>query len=49
MEMIMNNWIFNAYSEVYNTAMMHDVKPIAVANKRNEGRFGKLVKLLARG
>lgn len=44
----MNNWIFNAYSEVYSTAMMHDVKHVAVANKIGVSRFSKLVKLLAR-
>lgn len=48
----MNNWIFNAYSEVYSTAMMHDVKTLAftaTANKTAENRFSKLVKLLGRG
>ncbi len=47
----MNNWIFNAYSDVYTTAMMHDVKPksfVAVANKSGENRFSKLVKMLGR-
>jgi hypothetical protein len=47
----MNNWILNAYSEVYSTAMMHDVKPqafVATANKANETRFNKLVRLLGR-
>jgi hypothetical protein len=47
-EMNMNNWIFNAYSEVYSTAMMNDMKPVAVANKHGKSRFGKLVQLLAR-
>ena len=47
----MNNTIFNAYSSVYNTAMMQNVKPanfVAVANKDKESRFGQLVKLLRR-
>jgi hypothetical protein len=47
----MNNWIMNAYSEVYTTAMMHDVKPkafIASAKKTNETRFNKLVRMLGR-
>ncbi len=47
----MNNWIFNAYSEVYSTAMMHDAKPqafVATANKTAENRFSKLVKMLGR-
>jgi hypothetical protein len=44
----MNNWIFNAYSEVYSTAMMHDVKSVAVAAKHSESRFSKLVKFLGR-
>jgi hypothetical protein len=51
MEIIMNNWIFNAYSEVYTTAMMHDVKPkafVSTVNASAENRFSKLVKLLGR-
>lgn len=47
----MNNWILNAYSEVYSTAMMHDVKPqgfVATAKKTNENRFNKLVRMLGR-
>lgn len=44
----MNNWIFNAYSEVYSTAMMHDVKSVASAKSTGASRFSKLVKLLAR-
>ncbi len=47
----MNNWILNAYSEVYSTAMMHDVKThafVAIAKKTNETRFNKLVRMLGR-
>ena len=47
----MNNSILNAYSSVYSTAMMQNVKPanyIAVANKSKESRFSSLVKLLSR-
>ena len=50
-EFLMKNTIFNAYSSVYSTAMMQNVKPanfIAVANKNKESRFGQLVKLLRR-
>jgi hypothetical protein len=50
-EIIMNSWIMNAYSEVYSTAMMQDVKPqafVAVAKKTNEKRFSKLVRALGR-
>ncbi len=47
----MNNWILNAYSDVYSTAMMHDTKPqafVALAKKTNETRFNKLVRMLGR-
>lgn len=47
----MNNSILTAYSSVYSTAMMQNVKPanfVAVANKSKESRFGALVKLLSR-
>lgn len=47
----MNNWIMNAYSDVYTTAMMHDVKSqafIATAKQTNETRFSKIVRLLGR-
>jgi hypothetical protein len=47
----MNNSIFNAYSDVYSTAMMRDAKPrafAAPANKSTETRFSKLVKLFSR-
>ncbi len=47
----MNNTILTAYSSVYSTAMMQNVKPaafIAVANKTKESRFSSLVKLLRR-
>jgi hypothetical protein len=47
----MKNTIFTAYSSVYSTAMMQNVKPaayIAIANKTKESRFSTLVKLLSR-
>jgi hypothetical protein len=47
----MNSSLYNAYSDVYNTAMMRDVKPqhyVAIANKSTESRFGKLVRLLSK-
>ena len=47
----MNNTILNAYSSVYGTAMMQNVKPasfVAVANKTKESRFSNLVRLLRR-
>ena len=47
----MKNSILNAYSSVYSTAMMQNVKPaafVAVANKTKESRFSNLVKLLRR-
>ena len=47
----MNNTLLAAYSNVYNTAMMQDVKPAvyaAMANKTKESRFSALVKLLRR-
>jgi hypothetical protein len=50
-EIIMNSWIMNAYSEVYSTAMLQDVKPqafVAIAKKTNETRFSKLVRALGR-
>jgi hypothetical protein len=46
--MNMNNWIMNAYSEVYSTAMMQDVKSVAGAHRAGESRFSKIVKLLKR-
>jgi hypothetical protein len=51
MEIIMNNSIFNAYSDVYSTAMMRDVRSLSIAataNKATETRFSKLVKLFSR-
>ena len=45
----MNNWILNAYSDAYSTAMMLDSKPAAVAKKKSAGRLSKLVTLFARG
>jgi hypothetical protein len=50
-EIIMNSWIMDAYSEVYSTAMLQDVKPqafVAVAKKSKEPRFSKLVRALGR-
>ena len=47
----MNNWVFNAYSDVYSIAMMQDVKPqayVAVAHKSQPTRFGKIVRLFGR-
>jgi hypothetical protein len=47
----MKNTILSAYSSVYSTAMMQNVKPaayIAIANKTKESRFSSLVKLLRR-
>lgn len=47
----MNNWILNAYSDVYGTAMLRDVKPqafVALAKKTNETRFNKVVRMLGR-
>ena len=47
----MNNSILKAYSNVYSTAMMQNVKPVAfaaIANKTKESRFSNLVKLLRR-
>ena len=47
----MNNWIFNAYSDAYGTALMQDVKPVtfvAGANRAKAGKFSALVRLLAR-
>jgi hypothetical protein len=49
--MIMKHSLYSVYSNVYSTAMMQDVKPVtfaAVANKANENRFSKLVRLLSR-
>ena len=48
-ENIMNNSILSAYSNVYSTALMQNVKPttaIATAKKVREGRFSDLVRLL---
>ena len=45
----MNNSILSAYSNVYSTALMQNVKPttaIATAKKVREGRFSDLVRLL---
>ncbi len=47
----MNNTILSAYSSVYSTAMMQNVKPanfVAAAKTSKEGRFSALVKLLSR-
>lgn len=47
----MNNSILTAYSSLYSTAMMQDVKPAnyaATANRSKESRFSALVKLLRR-
>jgi hypothetical protein len=47
----MNKTFLTAYSGVYSTAMMQNVKPaafIAAANKTKESRFSSLVKLLRR-
>jgi hypothetical protein len=48
---MMTNWIFNAYSDVYTTAMMQNVKTdgvVAIAKKTNANRFSKLVRMLGR-
>jgi hypothetical protein len=45
----MKTSLFNIYSEVYTTALMQDVKHVAIANKTNKSRFGALVKFLRRG
>jgi hypothetical protein len=47
----MNNTILSAYSSVYSTAMLQNVKPanfVAVAKTPKEGRFSAFVKLLSR-
>jgi hypothetical protein len=49
--MNMNSWILNAYSEVYSTAMMQDVKPnraAAVAKKVDNSAFTRLLSKLNR-
>jgi hypothetical protein len=47
----MYNPILTAYSSVYSTAMMQNVKPanfVAAAKTSKEGRFSAFVKLLSR-
>lgn len=47
----MKNTILTAYSSVYSTAMMQNVKPsnfVAVAKTAKEGRFSAFVKLFSR-
>jgi hypothetical protein len=47
----MNSWILNAYSEVYSTAMMQDVKPnrvVAIAKKVDNSAFSRLLTKLNR-
>jgi hypothetical protein len=44
------NWVFETYSNVYNTAMMIETKPaqnVAIAKKA--GAISKLVKFFGRG
>jgi hypothetical protein len=46
------NWIFEAYSNVYNAAMMQDSnRPAhaAVAKNSDESKSGPLVRLFGRG
>jgi hypothetical protein len=44
------NWIIETYSDVYNTAMMHDVKkPHHVPAARKGKTLSKIMSLLNRG
>jgi hypothetical protein len=46
------NWIFETYSNVYHTAMMHDVKRAehaAPAKKAVHGKASALARLFGRG
>ena len=48
----MNTSIFNVYSDIYNVAMMRNIKSLdraPVAARSNEPRFSGLVKLFRRG
>jgi hypothetical protein len=45
------NWIFETYSNVYHTAMMHEVKPashFADAKAANGGKVSALSRLFGR-
>jgi hypothetical protein len=44
----MNSWVLNAYSEVYSTAMMQDVKPSRVAAIAKKVDVSTLSRLLAK-
>jgi hypothetical protein len=48
METNMNSWVLNAYSEVYSTAMMQDVKPNRVAAIAKKVDVSAVTRLLAK-
>ena len=43
------NWIFETYSNVYNTAMMVEQRPVQAESKAKKPAASKLARLFGRG